>query len=338
MFKSISITNSIFNKNYGHIRSFSAEEKCNQSKFINGTAICISSIESEFSHCNFMQSDIAIRNFANAYVRNCSFFESYLLFFSGSNFSVENCEIENGGLSIRDSKQGKIMENNISYCGYGITLKNSAGLSVKKNKITENQHGILIERSVNNTVYYNEIRENEIGIKLEYTSGNLIRNNNIYGNGYGIYGINCSDDALFNYWGSPFGPKRDFFGGDKISFTGEIKIFPWRILPVKINSNAFKKNLQLQFRKHYPILSHVHFSIPDSRQCLSFQITPSLIEKTRKPNISAPFFHTQPSFYWTPLSKLDWNRINHINQEAFPIINLIFYIPIFHCLFAFMPA
>jgi len=108
------------------------------------------------------------------------------------NITVKNFDLSNTnvGVELFETKNSKIMNNNISNSHWGILLDYSSNNTLMCNNANLNDYdGIYLWSSSNNTLTGNNVSNNNYGINLEYSSNNNTLTNNTVNsnNGYGIY-------------------------------------------------------------------------------------------------------------------------------------------------------
>jgi parallel beta-helix repeat protein len=136
------------------------------------------------------------------------------------------------GIYLYKSNNNNIINNNYNNASYeGIALVKSNDNNIINNSIKDSYHGIVLSESNSNDITNNNIYQNSgMGIILQKTKGNKINYNNIYNNtDRGLGGVNCLDNARFNWWGyyRPRFIKILPLKGDVIQFIGWVRIFPW---------------------------------------------------------------------------------------------------------------
>lgn len=137
---------------------------------------------------------------------------------AGIRISSRNCTIEGirsyknfYGISLVDSINNTLHENNFSDNFCGVRLYFSNGNTVNGNYIRDNSYGIRLSSSGNNTVVANTAIANKYGIDLASSSGNLIENNSLNGNS--IKAIKFDDlnasNIISNNTGTEAGEKAE---------------------------------------------------------------------------------------------------------------------------------
>jgi parallel beta-helix repeat protein len=117
------------------------------------------------------------------------------------NCSIVNVNITvigNDAISIYDSSNNTIMENNVRAQTAGIRLDQAYNNTVLRNNVTNSYDGIEIWGSSNNTVVENNITNNSWGIRLTDSSSNNFYHNNLVNNTHQVYLDNEGKDIWDN--------------------------------------------------------------------------------------------------------------------------------------------
>jgi len=158
--------------------------------------------------------------------------------FIDNSFSIDiiKCALYNnndnqGGIFLDKSNNIHVENSNIFHNGFGIKMDNSFDVYIINSSIFSNTHyGVYIdEESENIVIKNNEIKENlRIGVYVKDSSCRLIRNN-FNRSLLGLYSEHGKCKAIYNWWGSVFGPS--FFEREKAERIhikrGSIIFFPW---------------------------------------------------------------------------------------------------------------
>jgi parallel beta-helix repeat protein len=114
-------------------------------------------------------------------------------------FVIKNCYIHNGwhyGVSLKNVKNGYIINNLITKTNYGIYFDESSSNTILKNNIYSNgNYCVFLWHSNENKILNNQATDTPRIVSLYYSSNNLVSNNNIsskdkdplWGDGLGIY-------------------------------------------------------------------------------------------------------------------------------------------------------
>ncbi len=186
---------------------------------INSSSISIINSKFEDNGCSIFFHATSDFKIINSYFYG---YESGLVAELSKNGAVRNCTFENGEFGMEfylcrniDIKHCNIHDNE---CG-GVLAQGIIGLSI---------HGCNV---------YNNGDDCGGGIGISQGIFIRINRNNIFNNSYyGIYADFAIVNALYNYYGSFFGPSRNRthpLRGDIVyGFASFIATFPWKIFPV----------------------------------------------------------------------------------------------------------
>ncbi|MFO8109494.1 MAG: NosD domain-containing protein [Thermoplasmata archaeon] len=142
---------------------------------------------------------------------------AYCLFVGNTtaDFEINNCHlynatgvynlpyIQNSGLALYNSSNGKIDNNNLSTDNiYGLRLQLTSDIDVSNNTIIHNTKGIFMNYSSNNVLYRNHVEDNnDYGICIDSSNYTSITNNTVINHEYdeGIWMMNSdNNNILYN--------------------------------------------------------------------------------------------------------------------------------------------
>lgn len=158
----------------------------------------------------------------------------YLALGDCSNITVDGLQISHGSISICNTINSVVKNNNLNNCGtgvnvqfcdnikitentvtsskvYGISVGSSSNIDIFRNNLASCGEGISTFRSPVSqiiTITNNEITKNSCGIHLVYGQKNLIYQNDFLENGLGINFVSCSNNNITeNNFQSNSGPS-----------------------------------------------------------------------------------------------------------------------------------
>jgi parallel beta-helix repeat protein len=155
-----------------------------------GTGVIIGNIPDLPTVYNVTLKNLRINTFGDGILlRNC---------LNCSIVNVNITVISNDGISIYNSSNNTIIENNVRAQTAGVRLDQAYNSTVLRNNVTDSYDGIEIWGSSDNTLVGNNITNNSWGIRLTDSSSNSIYHNNLVNNTYQVYLDNEGKDVWDN--------------------------------------------------------------------------------------------------------------------------------------------
>lgn len=187
---------------------------------------------------------------------------TYIHLFQSSNNVIKGNSIRGGGpigIGLQNSDDNELINNTIYWVfSNGLYLKGSDNNNITGNKVLTSRSALHSDGSSYNDVFYNYLCNATYGYYMDDSEGNRILNNTICNNTYGIkadgnsehnkvnfnkiynnenYGFYASkgNNASYNWWGHPTGPKHySNSGGSGDRGSNNLDIMPWLTTPTEV--------------------------------------------------------------------------------------------------------